>query len=203
MASTETDRLAQELAKRLGDEPLTARELAQGILDSVDDPGALIGAFDDALSLLAAAGETDELDDTLWGLPPDDAQLVKARRAAQRAQREALDVVLADALTRAQAADLIGISPQAISKRHANHTLVALARGRELYFPAWQFRDGAALPGLAEAIAAYPGSPLSLSTWAVTPHPDLDGLSPAQALARRGSVQRVLAVIESISAAAW
>ena len=98
---------------------------------------------------------------------------------------------------------MLGISPQAVSKRHATGALVALPRGRELYFPAWQFADGAAVPGLADVIAAYPGSPLALSTWATAPNPDLDRATPAQMLTRRGGVERVLEALESISSAAW
>jgi hypothetical protein len=200
--SPEAERLAAALSKRLGDGPFTARELAAELI-SMESPVELIGAFDDALSRAAAADETDELDDTLWGLPPTDEQLTEARRIASRAHDDALQAALADARTRQQAAELLGISSQAVSKRHAAGTLVALSRGRELRFPAWQFYEGSTLPGLADVIAAYPGGVLSLSTWAVTPNADLDGLVPAEALARRGGVERVLAVLEAISPDAW
>lgn len=197
----EADRLAAELAKRLGDKPLTARELAAQLV-ATDSPAELIDAFDDALARAAAIDE-QTLDETLWGAPPSASALAQARRVRQRAQDEALVGVLADAHSRAQAAALLGISPQAVSKRHAAGRLVALSRGRELYFPAWQFADGAALPGLAAVLAAYPGSPLALSTWAVASNPDLDRATPAQMLARRGGVERVLETLEALSAAAW
>lgn len=197
----EADRLAAELSKRLGDRPLTARELAEELV-AADSPAALIGAFDDALARAATVNE-QTLDEQLWGKPPTDEELVQARRVAQRAQQEALAGVLADALSRGQAAELLGISPQAVSKRHAAGALIALSRGRELYFPGWQFADGAAVPGLADVIAAYPGSPLALSAWAVAPNADLDRAAPAQVLTRRGGVERVLEAIESLSPAAW
>ena len=200
--SQEAVRLAAELKKRLGDGPLTARELAEQLV-ATDNPAALIAAFDDAMARAAAADEADEVDHSVWGSPPDDARLAEARRVAQRAQQEALSAVMADALTRQEAAELLGISPQAVSKRHAAGALVALTRGRELHFPAWQFHEGATLPRLAGVIAAYPGGALSLSTWAVTPNADLDALAPAHALARRGGPQRVLAVIDAIGTAAW
>ena len=200
--SPEADRLATALAKRWGQGPFTARELA-GEIVAADAPTDLIAAFDAALCRAAEAGETDELDDTLWGLPPTDEDLAQARRVARRAQLEALTAVLTDALTRGQAGELLGISPQAVSKRLASGALMALARGRELRFPAWQFHEGRALPGLTETIAAYPGTPLALSVWATSANPDLDGLTPARALLRRDGVQRVLNLIESISADAW
>ena len=200
--SPEAVRLAAELAKRMGEGSFTARELAAELVGD-DHPLELISAFDAALSRAASADEPDELDEALWGPPPAGHDLAEARRVAQRAQRQALRAVLADALSRGEAAALLGISPQAVSKRHASGSLVALARGRELQFPAWQFQDGAALPGLADVIAAYPGSALALSTWATSEHADLDGRTPAQELPRRGGPERVLDAIDSSSPAGW
>ena len=200
--SPQAERLAAALSKWLGDGPFTARELAAELL-STESAVELIGAFDDALSTAAAADETDELDDTLWGSPPTDEQLTEARRIASRARDDALRSVLADARTRQQAAELLGISAQAVSKRHAAGMLVALSRGRELRFPSWQFYEGSTLPGLADVIAAYPGGALALSMWATTANADLDRLAPAQALARRGGAERVLAALEALSPDAW
>ena len=76
-------------------------------------------------------------------------------------------------------------------------------RGREWRFTAWQFQDGRTLPGLADVVAAYPGGTLSLCTWAITPHADLDRRTPAEALARRGGPERVLATLEAIGPDAW
>jgi hypothetical protein len=200
--SPEAERLAAALSKRLGDGPFTAREFAAELI-SRDSPVELIAAFDDALSHAAAADETDEMDHTLWGASPADEQLTGARRIASRAHDNALPATLADARTRQQVAELLGISSQAVSKRLAGGKLVALSRGRELRFPAWQFFEGSTLPGLADVIAVYPGGSLSLSTWAVTPNADLGRLAPADALVRRGGVERVLAALEAISADAW
>ena len=97
----------------------------------------------------------------------------------------------------------MGISPQAVSKRHRAGTLIALPRGRVIFFPAWQFHDGSTLPGLAEVVAAYPGGALSLSTWAVTANADLDGRTPAPTPARRGGEEQVLAALEAITPDAW
>ncbi|MBE2316662.1 DNA-binding protein [Solirubrobacter sp. CPCC 204708] len=202
IAIPEADRLAAALAKRMGRTTFTARELADELVAS-DSPAELLTALEDALARAAEADETEPLDEALWGSAPGEHELADIRRTAQQAQQEALGLVLADALTRQQAAELLGISPQAVSKRHAAGSLVALARGREQHFPAWQFHEGATLPGLAEVIAAYPGGALSLSTWATTPNPDLEGRSPERTLTRRGGVEQVLAAIEAITAAAW
>jgi hypothetical protein len=197
--SPKAERLAAALEERLGDKPLTARELAAEL---VELPVELIGALDEALAQ-AADEDAGELDEALWGPAPTATQLADARRVAARSRREALQAALAEALTRGEAAELLGISPQAVSKRHAAGALVALPRGREWRFPAWQFGDGGTLAGLAEVIAAYPGGALSLSSWAVAPNADLDRRTPAEELARRGGRERVLAALESIGPDAW
>lgn len=198
----EAERLADELVKRLGDGPMTARALAAELV-AADSPVALIGAFDDALSRAAAADETGEFDDTLWGPAPTDRELADARQVAQAALDEALQMARADALTREQAARRLGISPQAVSKRIAAGGLIAVSRGRERRLPAWQFHEDGVLSGLANVIAAYPGGPLSLTTWATRPSADLDDATPAQTLARGGGVERVLAALESLGPDAW
>jgi hypothetical protein len=202
-AAPDIDRLTHELVRSVGEEPLTARELAARLLCS-PYPVALIGALEDALTQAAAAEEDDELDDTLWGPAPTDEQVADARRDAQRSLSEALHAALADSLSRDEAAQRLGITPQAVSKRLATGGLVALSRGREKRLPAWQFYEDAVLPGLPDVIGAYPGGALSLSAWATAPNPDLGDIAPAQALARRGGgVARVLAALEAIGPQAW
>jgi hypothetical protein len=201
-AGHEAERLAEELVRRFGDEPIAARDLAAELV-SEDSPLALIGALDDALSRAAAADERDELDDALWGPAPTDQQLAEARQIARSGLDEALERALADALTRDQAARRLGISPQAVSKRLAAGGLVALSRGRSKRLPAWQFHEDDVLPGLPDVIAAYPGSALSLTTWATSPSADLDDVMPAQALTRRDGVPRVLAAVQALTASAW
>jgi hypothetical protein len=205
MATTltpEAQRLVEELVKRLGDGPLTARELAAELV-AEDVPLDLIGALDDALSRAAEAGESDELDERVWGLAPSAERLAEARRVARGALDEALARALAGSLTREQAARRLGVTPQAISKRLASRGLVALRRGRVRRFPAWQFHEDGALPGLAQVIAAFPGSTLSLTSWATTPSADLDDAAPAQALTRHDGVARVLEAVHALNPAAW
>lgn len=205
MASTatpETERLADELIKRLGDGPLTPRELATE-LATQEAPATLIGAFDAALSRSAAADETDQLDEALWGSTPTDQELALARRASYTTLAAAMREVLSDALSRDQAAERLGITPQAVSKRVASGGLLALHRGRVNRLPAWQFYEDTVLPGLKQVISTYPGGALSLTIWATSPSPDLDGTTPAQTLARRGGLSRVLEAARASSPAAW
>jgi hypothetical protein len=118
MASTttrETERLADELIKHLGEGPLTPRKLAAE-LTTREAPATLIDAFDAALSRSAEGDETDQLDDSLWGSTPTDEELALARRASYATLAGAMREALSDTLTRDQAAESLGITPQAVSK---------------------------------------------------------------------------------------
>ncbi len=201
-ATPEAECLADELVKRLGEGPLTPRDLAAE-LAAIQAPTALIGAFEAALSRAAAADETDQLDEVLWGSSPTDDELADARGASYTTLESAMHDALSGALTREQAAQRLGITPQAVSKRVAAGGLVALRRGRISRLPAWQFYEESVLPGLKQVIAAYPGGALSLTSWATSPSPDLDGVTPTQTLTRRGGVARVLDAIQALTPAAW
>lgn len=63
--------------------------------------------------------------------------------------------------------------------------LVALGTADQQWIhPTWQVRDGALLPGLGAVLAAFAGQPAwSVALWLTTAHDDLDGATPAQALA--------------------
>lgn len=205
MASTatpETERLADELTKRLGGGPLTPWELATE-LATEEAPATLIGAFDAALSRSAAVDETDQLDDALWGSTPTDQELALARRASYATLAGAMHEALSDTLTRDQAAERLGITPQAVSKRLTSGGLIALRRGRVNRLPTWQFYEDTVLPGLKQVISTYPGGALSLTIWATSPSPDLDGATPAQTLTRRGGLARVLETARALTPAAW
>ena len=201
-ATPEAERLADELVKRLGESPLTARELAAEVVAG-ETPVALIGALEDALARAAAADEDDELDRTLWGPSPGETQLADAQRVAYAALEDAMRDALSGALSREQAARRLGVTPQAVSKRLAGGGLVALRRGRVKWFPAWQFHEDGVLPGLEQVIAAYPGGALSLTSWATLTSADLDGRTPAQILARRDGLARVLEALSALTPLAW
>lgn len=157
----------------------------------------------DAIGTVIAAPASPENGSDDWGAAPTAAQLAEARAAQEHARHAALAQVLEGALTREQAASRLGITPQAVSERLRSDRLTAVRRGREWRFPAWQFGLDDTLPGLSALVAAWPGTPVTLSTWAVTPSPDLDGATPAETLARRHGPERVAGLIEQISAAAW
>jgi hypothetical protein len=184
---------------------ITIKEIARE-LAAVDTPEVLLIAMSDTNLAVIDKGTAERLADPLedaWGPAPSDTELEHAQRAGEHATRAALTAALEGALSRETAAERIGVTPQAISERLKAGKLVGLRRGREWRFPAWQFAEDGTLPALGELIDVYPGTPLALSTWAVTPSVDLNGHTPAQALARRGGPERVLELAHVLSALAW
>jgi hypothetical protein len=107
------------------------------------------------------------------------------------------------ALTVGQAAERLAVGAETIAERLAARELVAIPDDGQPRLAAWQFTAAVTLPGLAQVIAAWPGSWLSLSLFAVRPWPDLAGRTPAQDLACGGGLRRVLELLEAISPSAW
>lgn len=181
---------------------VTAKQVADNLLAvgfRPDQATELIRALSEALP---ASRSAVGLDDEIWGPLPSKAELESARGAADETREARLRQVLDGAFTRADAAQWLGITPQAVSKRRENHSLTAVKRGREWYFPRWQFRDDEAIGDLQKLIEKYPGTPLSLSIWATTPNPDLEGDTPADHMREHG-VEPVLKVLEDARGALW
>jgi hypothetical protein len=158
----------------------------------------------DALNAAPAGSPTGAdaaLPQEIFGPVPSEPQIEAAGAAAEAVRREQLEAALDGALTRDEAAARLAVTAQAVSERRAAERLTALKRGREWRFPAWQFREDSVLDGLPEVIKRWPGTPLALTTWANRPHPDLDGLTPAQMLARRGGRERVLDLLTALATA--
>jgi hypothetical protein len=139
--------------------------------------------------------------DELLGPAPSDAELhvIKAR-ARRRAQR-AIDIFAANAMTTADVADLLGVSQAAVRRQRQAGRLVAVRRGREWFYPRWQFHDGAPLPRLPELVGAWNGAALELANWAVTANVDLNERRPAHVWRR--DPEKVLAEIAAMNALLW
>jgi hypothetical protein len=147
----------------------------------------------------------DALDAALWGSAPNERQLQAAALQTLRQQYQARHAVLSNSITRRETARLLGTSEQAVTDRLEAHDLVGLKQGREWRLPVWQFDPDAErgyLPGLAQLRAVFPGGPVSLTEWVTTPAADLDGVSPAEALAA-GKVDDVVRAAGVGVAAAW
>lgn len=138
-----------------------------------------------------------------WGPQPTDEQLAAARAIAQAAEKDARRAALAGALTVEQAAARLNITPPEIAALVRAGRLAGIGDDDVLWLPAWQFTARGALPGLADVIGAWPGTPLTLTMFAMRTSPDLDGRTPAQELNRPGGLRRVLALLQAASPAGW
>lgn len=98
------------------------------------------------------------------------------------------------ALSGVQVGAMIGISRQAVDKRRRGHALLAIREGSDWKYPARQFRDGEALPGIADVVRGFEAQ----GAWAaldflLAPESALGGRSPLDALEQgdRGAVERL------------
>ncbi|HEY6689357.1 MAG TPA: hypothetical protein VI094_24480 [Propionibacteriaceae bacterium] len=203
-STAETRTLAERILDLVGSHPgITVRELANELgMDDASDALVKLRYGLEQVNIDVQPEPSDELN-SVWGPAPSAADVAGAGWFGSLTARSALDAALRGALTRDQAAERIGVTPQAVSERLKGGKVTALRRGREWRFPGWQFADDGTLPELPKLIAAWPSTPLALSAWATTPSADLDGRTPAAELSRRGGTGRVLELAHAVRAAGW
>jgi hypothetical protein len=142
---------------------------------------------------------SDDLDETVWGPPPPLADVAEAEVATVRLLDVARQEVLADTLTRGEAAERLGVGPQHVSRLVDDGDLVALYEQGQLRLPGWQFHPDTPrgrLEGIRETVAALVMGPVEATQWAVRPNPALGGSTPAEAL-RHGDLDGVLVAARS------
>jgi hypothetical protein len=161
------------------------------------------GEITDFIDTLTAAA--DGLDPTLWGLPPSKTEATRAHLANLAAKYADRQAVLAQSITRAEAAQLLGISDQAVSDRLTAGDFAGLKEGRVWKLPAWQFNadtENGWLPGIAQLRQHFPAGPVTLTAWATAPNVDLGDRTPAARLAA-GDVENVLLVAQAGGPTGW
>ena len=96
-------------------------------------------------------------------------------------------------LSAEEAAQLLGISRQAVDKRRKQGQLLGLVQGRRGYaYPAWQFENGRTIRNLEQALEALRGhDPWMKVAFFLNGNDRLDGKSPLELL-RAGDSDRVL-----------
>lgn len=100
--------------------------------------------------------------------------------AAEHAWREHLGTLLDLASVRAL---LGGVSRQAVHDLMKRRRLLAVEEKGERLYPAFQFRQGKALPGVAGVLAAFEAAvldPHTVAAWLNRPNPELESRSPAE-----------------------
>lgn len=163
--------------RRRADLRVLATELAR-------QPRSVIEAM---LQALRPRSDAASLDSEVWGRAPGSASVRAAATANLALGVSRRSSVLRNSVTRGEAARALGKSEQAVSAMLERGALLGLKEGREWRIPAWQLepdRPSGVLPGLREVGDAYLDGVVSLAEWVDRPHPDLDGATPRQALAR-------------------
>jgi hypothetical protein len=161
------------------------------LLKTVSDRDALAAVAEPSdMSAMVVALKTARLPPTRL-----DPQLMNAHLRGLAA-KERLLVAEGGCLSAGELGELLGISRQAIDKRRANRTLLAVRErpGADWRYPAWQVHDGSYLEGLEEVLAALHKQ--GIDVWSalaffVDAELDADGGSAIAAL-REGRVSDVL-----------
>lgn len=148
--------------------------------------GDAAGALSDYAALLSAL----EQPDALGALQAEDL-LATARVRGLRARAHLL-AAEGGTLSVEAAANLLGVTRQAINKRRRAGRLLALSTGRHGYaYPAWQFGANSVLPGLEEVLAdLHEHDPWTQAGFFLNGSLDLDGAAPLGEL-RRGNIAAV------------
>jgi len=156
--------------------------------------------------LTATRGQPEQnLDATLWGAEPNREQAAAGVLANLRKQFAGRQVLEGNSVSRAEAAELLGTSDQAVTDALEARRLLGFKRGRRWLIPAWQFDPEAergVVPGLGELAAAFPGGLVALSGWVTRTSPDLDGRTPREALAK-GDEEAVMRLAGTVTAVGW
>ncbi|WP_153002549.1 hypothetical protein [Sphingomonas endophytica] len=166
-------------------------------LDSASEEtlAAIVGA-QDAREALAIAPRD------LAPPPPERLAAERAARARTAAFRAELAERAGGMYDRAELAELLGVTPAAIDKQRQRRQILGVPFGTEIRYPAAQFRDGAAVPGLKAVLDAlgdmHPWGQLQLLVapldgFGDAPAPLLDLLATARDAAARARLAALAA----------
>jgi Protein of unknown function (DUF2384) len=146
-----------------------------------------------------------DLDQTLWGVGPTDAEVSAAELENVRLGFQRRREVATRSVTRDDAAGLLRISSQAVTDHLRHGDLAGLKDGKRWLIPLWQFDadcERGFLPGIAAVTAAFPGGLVSLSRWMTRPAPSFGGRTPRDELAA-GNTDQVVAAAVALTATGW
>ena len=113
--------------------------------------------------------------------------------------------VLQASVSRGQAATLLGLSEQAVTKHLDQGRIVGIKDKGRSAIPAWQLdadtRNGY-LDGIDRLARVFPGGPVALTRWVTRPAADFDGRTPRDLLARN-RVDEVVRAAQALTAKGW
>ena len=154
----------------------------------------LIGDDDQAIDLPA-----------VWGRAPSRTTRELAESANLKKAFLTRQSVLQASVSRGQAAALLGLSEQAVTKHLDQGRIVGIKDKGRWAIPAWQLdadtRDGY-LDGIDRLARVFPGGPVALTRWVTKPAADFDGRTPRDLLARN-RVDEVVRAAQALTAKGW
>jgi len=113
--------------------------------------------------------------------------------------------LLETAFTAPEVAKILGTSRQTPHDRLGRNTLLAIKDNGKFLFPSWQFDptgpDGV-LEGFPQVLKVLAMSDYAKLNWLTRPNPDLEGLTPVEAL-KQGQSDRVIKQAEAAGASQW
>jgi hypothetical protein len=160
----------------------------------------------DAVSLEAQPPHDEaEPDISLWGPPPDASELLAAELEDVRTRFRLRRELAARSASRDVAAEILHVTPQAVTDHLRHGDLVGLKHGKRWLIPLWQFDadcERGFLPGIATVKAAFPGGVVSLSRWMTEPNPNFNDRTPREELTA-GHATKVAALAAALTSAGW
>jgi hypothetical protein len=110
-------------------------------------------------------------------------QELQAARVRGLERMAALRKAAEPVLESGEVGKLLGVSRETIRKKVDRHQLLALPKGGDRVFPAFQFADGDVLPGVAEVLAALDTASVFVAlSFFLSQHPAFDGRTAIQLL---------------------
>ena len=165
------------------------------------------------LDELAKDGLTDDTGDNdqaidlpaVWGRSPSRTMRELAESENLKKAFLARQSVLQASVSRGQAAALLGLSEQAVTKHLDQGRIVGIKDRGRWAIPAWQL-DADTLDGYLDGIdrlaRVFPGGPVALTRWVTRPAADFDGRTPRDMLARH-RVDEVVRAAQALTAKGW
>jgi hypothetical protein len=140
------------------------------------------------LAALVRALSAGELLDDLKSVEPLAPAFIRGIEAKRRLIEEN-----GGTLTAEKAAEILGITRQAVDKRRRAGTLIGLTTGRYGYrYPVWQFTESGTVPGLEEVLSALASHDEWMqAAFLAGKNPRLKGRTPIEAL-KAGNLDQVL-----------
>lgn len=168
---------------------------------------ARLAADLDELANDGLTGDNDQAIDlpAVWGRSPSRTMRELAESENLKKAFLTRQSVLQASVSRGQAAELLGLSEQAVTKHLDQGRIVGIKDRGRWAIPAWQL-DADTLDGYLNGIdllaRVFPGGPVALTRWVTRPAADFAGRTPRELLARN-RVDEVVRAAQALTAKGW